>query len=100
MGAGQPAIAIKLVMIETKLADELRMLGTAAFQSGADVQNNDSIVPICEICEAIFDVKIMQVATCDLFAFFGAHGADDGILSLPPCNFFRVLNVGEINHSH
>ena len=49
MRAREPAVAVKLVVIETELADELRMLGTAAFDSRADIQNDQTVVPVGEI---------------------------------------------------
>ena len=36
----EPAVAVKLVVIETELADELRMLGTAALDPRPDIQND------------------------------------------------------------
>ena len=62
MRSGQPAVTVKLVVIETKLADQLRTLRAAAFQSGADVENHQTIMPVGEIRQTIFHIKIVQVA--------------------------------------
>src|SRR5215216_2029889 len=100
MCAGKPAVAIEFVVIETQLTNGLRMLGTSAFQSRADVENHQAITPVSEICQTIFDVKIMNVTSGYLFAFLRADHAGKRILSLPSCYFFGVLNVFEIDHAH
>ena len=56
MRARKPAVAVKFVMIETKLADKLRIFRTAAFQSRADVENHQTIVPVSEICQTILNL--------------------------------------------
>ena len=50
----EPAVAVKLVVIETKLTDKLRILRTAAFQSRANVENHQAIVPVSEIRKTVF----------------------------------------------
>ncbi len=70
--AGEPAVAVKLVMIKAKLADELRVFRTAAFHPVADVENDQSVAPVGEIGQAVFDLQIVQIAPADLFAFLGA----------------------------
>src|SRR4029079_17107852 len=98
--AWRRAIPVKLVVIETKLTDELRMFRTAALDARADIQDHYAVMPIGEISQTIFDVEIVQVAAGDLFTLFGADGADDRILSLPAGDLFRIFHVGEIDHSH
>ena len=72
MGAREPAIAVKFVMIKTQLADKLRILRTAAFHSRADVENDQAIVPVSEICQTIFNLKIVNIASGDVVAFLRA----------------------------
>src|SRR5215217_255603 len=100
MRAGQPAVSVEFVVIETQLTDELRMFGAPAFNSRADVENHQTITPVSEICQAIFDVEIMNVTSRYLFAFLRADHAGKRILGLPSCYFLRVLNVFEIDHAH
>src|SRR5947209_7575670 len=100
MRAGQPAVAVEFVVIETELADELRVLGTAAFQSRSYIEDHQPIVPVSEICKTVFDVQVMEVTPGNLFAFFGANRAGHLTLDLPACDFFRVLYVAEIDYPH
>src|SRR6185369_3323165 len=90
MRAGQPAIPVKLVVIETKLADQLRTFRAAALDTGPDIQDHHAVMPVGEISQSIFHIKIMEVTPGDLFAFFSAHGADDRIFSLPAGDLLRV----------
>src|SRR5437016_7077487 len=99
MRAGEPAIAVKLVVIETKLADELRMLGTPAFDSRAHVENDQTIVPVSEISEPVFNLKIVQITAANLFAFFGANHRGRRILSLPARDFLRIFHVRKIDYA-
>ena len=73
MRAREPAVAVKLVVIETELTNELRVFGTAAFDSRADIENDQTIVPVGEISEPVLHLQIMKVAPGNLFAFFGAN---------------------------
>src|SRR6185369_8153043 len=56
MCARQPTVAVKLVVIETKLTDKLRILRTAAFYSRADVEYHEAIVPVSEIRKTVLDL--------------------------------------------
>src|SRR5215216_3596676 len=99
MCTGQPAIAIELVVVEAELTHKLRTLRTSAFQSRADVENHQSIVPVSEIREAILYVDIVNVSPGYCFPFVCADGCSKRILSLPARYFFRVLDVREIDHA-
>src|ERR1051325_12007460 len=99
MRPGQPAVAIKLVMSETQLTHKLRTLRTSAFQSRANVENHEAMVPVSEIRQTILDVDVVNVSPGYCFPFLRADGCSKRILSLPACYFFRVLDVGEIDHA-
>src|SRR5829696_6731323 len=100
MRAGQPAITVELVVIETQLTDELRLLGTAAFYSRADVENHETIAPVGKIRKTILHLKIVNVTAGDMIALLGFDRADHGALSLPARDFFRILRISEIDHAH
>ena len=44
--AGQPAGPIQLVIVETKLADKLRVLRAAALDAVADVEHDQTVAPV------------------------------------------------------
>src|SRR5882762_4991127 len=100
MGTRKPTVSVEFVVIEAKLSDQLRMLGTAAFQTRAYIQNDQTLMPVSEIGEAILNVEIVQVTTRHLIAFLGANGGGERIFSLPARNFFRILHVSKIDHAH
>ena len=100
MRARKPAVPVEFVVIKTKLADELRMLGTAAFQPRANIQNYQAVMPVSEISQPVFDVEIVQVAANHFFALLGANRGSGWILSLPARDFFWIFHVGKIDHAH
>src|SRR4030095_6176575 len=100
MRSREPAVAVELVMIEPKLTNELRPLGTTTLQTRSDVKNNQAIVPVSKICQSIFHLQVMQITSGYLFAFLCANHAGHRILGLPACYFFGVLGVGKIDHPH
>ena len=100
MCAGQPAIAVELVVIETKLADQLRMFRTATFQSGAHVENHEPIVPVSQIRQPILHIKIVKVTSGNFLAFFRANSTDNRTLGLPARDFLRILYACKIDHAH
>ena len=57
-------------------------------------------MPVSEICETIFNLEIVNVSSSDLFAFLRADRRRLADLGLPARDFFRVLHVREIDHSH
>ena len=65
------------------------MLGAAAFNAVADVENDHAIAPVGEIGETVLYVQIVEIAS----RFRGAHrpgdGLGGGIFSLPARYFFR-----------
>ena len=65
--ARQPAIAVQLVVIKTKLAHKLRFLRAAAFDAVADIQNDQSVSPVSEIGQTVLYLQVMQIATVNLF---------------------------------
>src|SRR6185503_2958346 len=98
--ARQPAVAGQLIVIETKLTNQLRTLGTAAFQTSADVEYHQTVVPVSEISQTIFNLKIVNVTSGYLIAFFGFDRGGHLRLGLPARDLFRVLHVLEIDHAH
>ena len=101
MGAREPAVAVKLVVVKMQLTYQLRMFRAASLHAVANVENHQAVAPIGEISETIFDLQIMQVAT-NKFAVAARRGyrcrycASD----FPTRHFFRMLHVREINHAH
>src|SRR6185503_13122186 len=101
MCACEPAVAIEFVMIKTQLADELRMLRATPFNTFAHIQNYQSIAPVGKVGQAIFDLKIMQVATNNLaLTGAGRNRCRYLIRNFPTSHFFRMLHIGEINNPH
>ena len=47
--AGEPVVSVELEVIVLILRNELRMLGAAAFDSVADVENDHAVAPIGEV---------------------------------------------------
>src|ERR1700730_16652335 len=76
------------------------MLGAATFQSCADIQNYQAIVPIGEISQTVLHIEIVQVTANYLFAFLGTNRGSRWILSLPAGDFLRVLYVTKIDYTH
>src|ERR1043166_1040889 len=100
MRSRQPTVAVELVVVETKLADKLRMFRTSTFHPGADVEYDQTIVPVSEIRETIFDLEVVKVAPTDLPAFLRRDHFRKRILSLPARYFLRVVHVREIEPTH
>src|SRR6185295_359288 len=101
MRAREPAVAVESMMIKAQLADELRVLRAATLHAVAHVENYQTIAPIGEIRQTIFDLYIMQVATNDFpVALSGGNRRRNLTGNLPARYFFRMLHIGEINHAH
>ncbi len=49
MGSGKPSGSIKLAVIETKLADKLRVPRTPAFDPLSDIEDDQSISPVAHV---------------------------------------------------
>ncbi len=97
----EPAVAVKFMMIKAQLADELRVLRAATLQAIAHVENYQAIAPISEISQTIFDLHIMQVATNNFpFALSSGNRGRYRAGKLPARYFFRMLYIGEVNHTH
>src|SRR5262249_19220576 len=47
VGPGQPTLTIELVVVHAKLADELGVFGRPALDAVADVENDQSVAPVC-----------------------------------------------------
>src|SRR3989454_10365968 len=100
MGARKPTVPVEFVVIKTKLADQLRMLGTAALQTCADIENDQAIMPVSEIGETVLNIEIVQVTTNHLVTFLGTNRFGGWIFSLPARNLLRIFHVGKIDHAH
>src|SRR5688572_16070332 len=81
--ARKPAVAVKLVMIEAKLADEHRFLGTAALHAIANVEDDQPVAPVSQIRETVFHLEVVQVAPGGRFALFCFDRRYDIALDLP-----------------
>ncbi len=62
MRARQPAVAVKLVVVEAVLADQFRILRTAAGHAVAHIEDDQPISPVRQIGKAIFHLQVVQIA--------------------------------------
>src|SRR5262252_904371 len=58
----KPAVAVEFVVVHTILTDQLRFLRTAPFDSAADIQDNQTVSPVSQICESILHLYVVQVS--------------------------------------
>src|SRR5258708_9326720 len=80
------------------------MLGTSAFDSLPDIENNRAIAPVSEIRQSVDNLQVVEIAarhrkTAALFR--GKRNSHlPGTLDLPARHFFGILHVGKIDHPH
>src|SRR5215470_7406706 len=96
----QPAVTIKIMMVETELTNQLRMLRAATFQSRTNIQNHESFMPVREISESVLHVQIMEITSGNFFTFFRTNHPSHRAFSLPTRYLLRILCVSEVDHSH
>ena len=74
MGAGEPSGSVKFGVVETKLADELRLFRGPAFDAFPDIENDQPILPVAHVDQSINDLDVVKhPATHDRFASGGFH---------------------------
>src|SRR5215510_8633526 len=61
VGPGEPAIAIKLVVVEPELAHELRSFRAASLYARSNIQNHQPVAPVREVGHSILHINVVQV---------------------------------------
>ena len=60
VGAGQPSRPVQLAVVETQLADELRVLGAAALDAVPHVEDHEPVFPVAHVDQAVDHLDIVQ----------------------------------------
>src|SRR5258706_6346169 len=80
------------------------MLGTSAFDSVPNIENNRAMAPVSEIRQPVDNLQVVEIAarhrkTAALFR--GKRNSHlPGTLHLPARHFFGILHVGKIDYPH
>src|SRR5262249_18335459 len=97
----KPAVAVEFVVVHTILTDQLRLLRTPPFDSAADIQNNQAVSPVSQVCEPVFHLNIVQVSSASqYFTIRTGQLSSHRDVRLPPRNLLWILYVFEIDNSH
>ena len=86
-------------MIEVILAYELGIFGTSSCHAIADVENDQSIAPVGEISETVFDLQIVEITAAGHRSLFGVNADDGGILRFPASHLFGMFRILEIDNA-
>src|SRR5690348_7339201 len=95
--SGEPAVSVKLVMIEVILGDELGILRAAAGHPVAHIENHETIAPVGEIGEAVLYLQVVQITSARHGSDLGVDGDDGGIFGLPAGDFLGMFHVLKID---
>ena len=97
MRSRQPAVAVKFVVIEVILADQFGILRTTSSHAVADVEDDQPVAPVGEVCNAIFDLQVVQIATTRHRSHLGIQRDHRRVFHLEPRNLLGMLRVLKIN---
>ena len=79
---------IGLVQIVLELRDQLGRFGAAALDAVADVQDDQPVVPVAEVRQAVRHRDVVDIAP------------GLGLLGLPPRHFLRLGGVADVDDPH
>ncbi len=97
MSARQPAVAVKFVVVEMVLADQLGILRAASGHAVAHIEDDQSISPVREIGEPILHLQVVQITAAGHGSVLGFHADDRRILRFPARNFLGMFHILKID---